>query len=78
MILGWVYGKKVLPIVYSKKMTNVIEDIEFKGIYTDIHNISDLEPETVFSSMKENSIDVSRQIKDAKRHFDKLDSYLES
>ena len=28
MILGWLLDKKVLPIIYSKKMKNVIDDID--------------------------------------------------
>ncbi|MEI3326743.1 MAG: polysaccharide pyruvyl transferase family protein [Thomasclavelia sp.] len=28
MILGWCMGKKTLPIVYSSKMTHVLEEFE--------------------------------------------------
>jgi len=31
MILGWLMGKNVLPVIYSKKQTNVLGDIDYKG-----------------------------------------------
>lgn len=31
MILGWAMGKNVVPVIYSNKQTNVIDDIGFKG-----------------------------------------------
>ncbi|MEI4829869.1 polysaccharide pyruvyl transferase family protein [Bacillus sp. FJAT-53711] len=76
MILGWVYNKPVFPIVYSEKMTNVMRDVDFKGAYTEFNNIDSLNPEEVFKSMETNLIDVSNQIDNAKRHFEKLDEYL--
>lgn len=33
MILGWVYNKPVYPIAYSRKMNNVMENLNFKGSY---------------------------------------------
>lgn len=38
MILGWVHEKKVLPILYSDKMLNVIKDVNFDGVYIDLRN----------------------------------------
>jgi colanic acid/amylovoran biosynthesis protein len=76
MILGWVYNKPVFPIVYSEKMTNVMEDLGFQGLYTKINNIEFLKPEEVFQCMKTNRIDVSMQVKSAEKHFEKLDEFL--
>jgi len=76
MILGWVYNKPVFPIVYSKKMTNVMNDVGFHGSYIDIKNIDNVDPRQVYSSMKTNLIDVSKQVKGAEKHFEKLDEYL--
>ncbi|RDU37122.1 hypothetical protein DRW41_10590 [Neobacillus piezotolerans] len=76
MILGWIYKKPVYPIVYSEKMTNVMKDIGFKGLFTDFENIYSLEPKQVFESMKTNLIDVSNQVINSERHFEKLDKYL--
>lgn len=76
MILGWVYNKPVFPIAYSDKMTNVIKDLDFKGFYTNINKIEYLDPKEVFAAMTTNRIDISRQVKNAAKHFDKLDIFL--
>lgn len=76
MILGWVYNKPVFPIAYSRKMINVMKDINFTGVYSDFDNIHKLDAEQVFNSIKTNSIDVSDQILRAEKHFKILDEYL--
>lgn len=75
MILGWLYGKPVFPIVYSEKMKHVMNDIDFSGSYTDFDQLSKLDPAQVFSSINQ-VINITAQIKDAEKHFDKLDAYL--
>ncbi|GGF58876.1 hypothetical protein GCM10010912_00080 [Paenibacillus albidus] len=76
MILGWVFEVPVFPIVYSEKMTNVIEDVGFKGEYFELKNISTANPREVYRSLFTNRIDVSRQAKNAAFHFKILDNYL--
>src|SRR5699024_7125956 len=76
MILGWIYNKPVLPIAYSSKMTNVIEDIGFEGFYTDFKSLANLDVESTFDKMKFNSIDISIQKDNAVKQFKKLDEYL--
>jgi colanic acid/amylovoran biosynthesis protein len=76
MILGWVFNKPVFPIVYSNKMINVMDDVGFNGLYTDYTNIDNIEPEQVFNSFKNSSINVSNQVKSAEKHFEKLDEFL--
>ncbi|WP_226667506.1 polysaccharide pyruvyl transferase family protein [Metabacillus litoralis] len=76
MILGWLYKKPVFPIVYSEKMTNVIDDVGFKGLYTKLNNISNINPVDVYGCINTNAIDVSKQVKNAEKQFEKLDEYL--
>ncbi|WP_379128357.1 polysaccharide pyruvyl transferase family protein [Paenibacillus sp. sgz500958] len=76
MILGWVMNKPVFPIAYSSKMIHVMEDANFTGNYTDFNQLEDLQPEEVYHSMQDGSIDVSAQALNAERHFEKLDAYL--
>lgn len=76
MILGWISNKPVFPIVYSNKMTNVMDDVGFQGFYTDFNNIEKLKPSDVYESMKSNLISVSKQIKNSEGHFKLLDRYL--
>lgn len=76
MILGWINKKPVYPIVYSKKMENVINDINFKGLYTVFSNLIHLKPENVYQGMKINYIDVSKQVESSEKHFKNLDVFL--
>lgn len=76
MILGWVMNKRVFPIVYSNKMTNVMQDAGFTGAYTDFSTIQTLEAEAVFASMQTNIMDVTQQVQCAEKHFEVLDHYL--
>jgi len=76
MILGFVLKKPVFPIAYSKKMTNVLEDLEFKQNYASLENLQGLN----FEKFKENEALSSniliRAAQDAERHFLKLDDFL--
>lgn len=76
MILGWVFNKPVLPIVYSSKMTNVINDIEFNGLYIDFENLESIDTEEVLKSIYNNKVNVSKQVENAKNHFKNLDEFL--
>lgn len=44
IILGWVYGKKVLPIVYDKKTQNVLDDLGYCN-YLKLEELSFCNPE---------------------------------
>lgn len=76
MILGFIYRKKVYPIAYSKKTTNVLEDLEFKGNYCSFDNLSKISYEKIMENevLDENILELAR--KDAERHFEKLDLFL--
>lgn len=76
MILGWVLNKPVYPIVYSEKMTNVMKDISFKGVFCDFSSIRLLEADSVTDCFESNLVDVSRQRVNAQKHFKLLDEYL--
>ncbi len=43
MILGWVMDSRVIPIVYSTKMSNVIKDLGYTGEFCEITDIGQLE-----------------------------------
>jgi len=76
MILGWVFNKPVFPVAYSKKMINVIEDAQFKGLYTDFATLEQLQPAQVFESLNNHYMNITQQAKQAERHFEQLDTFL--
>ena len=76
-ILGMVLGKTVIPMMYSDKTKNVLEDMKYEGKIIDIRNLQDFDASSI---IKEKDLqykqDISFQIKDAQNHFYKLDKIL--
>ena len=74
-ILGLVFGKKVLPMAYSNKTTDILNDIGFKGPVIDIRKIDKFDGRTFdINSLKLN--DISKQKKLAEKQFQELDKVL--
>lgn len=76
MILGFLYNKHVLPVIYSDKMLNVIKDLKFRGDYTDIKNIEDFKVESIDFFSNKNKLDIEKAKKNSNNHFLKLDIFL--
>lgn len=75
MILGFMYCDIVIPISYSKKMDNLLKDINFNGQVVDIKNILDTKSD-VINNNKSNSLNLNTISLNSEKHFDKLDVYL--
>jgi colanic acid/amylovoran biosynthesis protein len=77
MILGWLYNKNVLPIVYSKKMSNVIEDIIPELPYIPVNQLKGREKDLfkVYTSIMRDDIrpDIIHLREQAQNNFKKLD-----
>jgi len=78
MILGWLYGKRVLPIVYNQKMQHVIDDLIPDIPYTTIEELKKSQIEFLYEKYKEATQhkfipDVSQAAEKAQKHFEKLD-----
>ncbi|WP_343290501.1 polysaccharide pyruvyl transferase family protein [Turicibacter bilis] len=76
MILGFLYKKKVIPFVYSDKMKNVLDDLEFKGISCNISDISEFDTVTSLENLHLNQLDVGCAIQSAQEQFKHLDRLL--
>ena len=80
MILGWLFGKKVLPLVYSSKMQHVIDDIQCKIPVCNVYdsNFSGVSLMKAYEYMMKNpyALDIDEMIKSANVHFEKLDRLL--
>ncbi|WP_270325252.1 polysaccharide pyruvyl transferase family protein [[Eubacterium] hominis] len=75
MILGWLMGKNVYPIIYNEKMKNVIYDVKFKGEFSYLDDLNDFSPENVFLN-KDIKIDLYDLKRRASDQFKSLDKYL--
>lgn len=79
-ILSQIYQQNTYPIIYSDKLTNVLEDIELDKYYCKIKDIDNINLEDVCESIYRNKINKINKINIAKRserHFENLDKELE-
>lgn len=72
-ILGFIMGNTVIPIAYSDKTINVLNDMGFKGKifdirYMDKFNVKDLTEKDI-----NYKIDITNEIINSQKHFEKLD-----
>lgn len=74
-ILGLLFGKKVLPMAYSDKTTNILHDMKFKGDIIDIRNMGDFDGANYdFGSIPKTDIAEQKQL--AEKQFQELDKVL--
>lgn len=79
MILGWLFQKNVFPIVYNKKMQNVLDDIDVHVDHISIEEIDDLIVKDLMRSIQSDSslpVNVNSLIHASNKHFEQLDSIL--
>ena len=75
-ILGLLFKKKVLPIIYSDKTTRVLHDMNFQGSTIDLRKLDQFNPnELQFANLKPHT--VNRQVKLAGLQFEVLDTVLD-
>ncbi len=77
MVLGFCMNKRVLPIIYSNKQTNVLEDIGFDGTVLDVLNGEFMTSEELLAACSKLKVfDVRRLSAESVEQFAKLDKYL--
>lgn len=74
-ILGLVFGKKVLPMAYSDKTTDILTDMAFPGTVVDIRKINEFDP-GAFDFNTIPIMDVAEQRALAETQFQELDKVL--
>lgn len=75
-ILGMLLKKTVIPMMYSDKTENVLEDMDFKGKIIDIRKLDSFAVEELSKEDMAYKQNCEFQIKDAQNHFLKLDKVL--
>lgn len=76
IILSLIFKQKILPVVYSSKMTNVLSDLGYTGTYVHMNKFAERNTSQLLDEIKSNSCDVEAAIIDSKRQFSKLDLIL--
>lgn len=75
-ILGLVMKKTIIPIAYSDKTINTLNDIGFDGKIFDIRDMDNFDVFSINDDDLNYKVDVSSKKDDAKRHFMELDKIL--
>lgn len=78
MILSMVFDQHMMPIVYSKKMVNVLNDINFEGNFVEFAKFNEIDISTTRKDIISNKYDISKEKIQAKNHFSNLDKFLKN
>ncbi len=76
MILSMLFNQEIYPIIYSKKMTNVLEDISYRGSFVKIEDFHKINPQDLDLKISSNFYDIKEQKIRSKEQFKKLDLIL--
>jgi len=76
MILSMVFNQKIYPVIYSKKMTNVLEDIGYNGKVIDIKEFYHKDFTNIEKELIENIYIINNLKSNAMLQFQELDKYL--
>ncbi|MBP3708095.1 MAG: polysaccharide pyruvyl transferase family protein [Clostridia bacterium] len=72
-VLGMIMDKVIIPIAYSDKTINMLEDIEYKGKIIDIRSINKFNINSITEEDLKYKVDIKIQIEDANKQFEILD-----
>jgi len=75
-VLGLLMNKTVIPMIYSDKTKNILDDINFKGLVLDIRQLDNFDVSELNEEALSYRMDVTEFKASAERHFEKLDERL--
>lgn len=76
VILGLLFNKVVVPITYSDKTINVLNDLDFKGPIMDIKEISKIHLNKLTDEFLSYRLDITKAKANSVQHFAVLDKLL--
>lgn len=76
MVLGMLLEKSIIPIIYSDKTLNLLDDVGYNSIVFDIRKAELISPLKIDSKALDYRVDISKQKKDAVNQFKILDELL--
>jgi len=76
MILSMMYKQKIFPVIYSKKMANVLEDINYSGETINIKNFGSIDVDLLKYQIENNKYCIEVQKKEANKQFLALDKFI--
>lgn len=76
MILSMLFNQKICPIVYNEKMSNVLQDIDFKGEFINLDNFIHTSVDNAAKIIENNQYDIQSLISESEKQFEILDSQI--
>lgn len=77
IVLGWLYGLKVLPIVYDIKVSNLLKSCSYDGEKAEITDLESITAEQIVSMMENNNYMIPKTVlSESQKQFDELDKKL--
>lgn len=75
-VLGYVFGKRVLPVCYSEKTVNMLNDLNIEH-YIRLSDFCDINSNQLYDMLQDSMVaDISGVPEAAEKHFDALDSFI--
>lgn len=76
-ILGLLLGKSIIPVLYSDKTLNVLQDMKIDTkIIIDIRKLQDFDVNSITDEDLNRKCNIEREIINSQKHFEKLDIQL--
>lgn len=76
MILSMLFNQKIYPVIYSKKMTNVLDDINYQGKVIFMEDFHKIKPDEIFTEIDLNHYEIESQKDKSNEQFKKIDLFL--
>lgn len=77
VILGFLFQKKVFPIIYSDKTLNFLYDMGYAGKKCKVEEVNNIQPMDVINHLiNSTSLNISKEVVSSNKQFIKLDEYL--
>ncbi len=75
-ILGMALGKTIIPMIYDKKIANILREVGFDGVMIDMYDIANFKISSLTYENLNYVCDINKARYDAKNQFKVLDEYL--
>ncbi len=77
MILGFVFSKPTIPLIYSKKMLSVLEDMHFSDAFYNLEKVQDINAEDLVKNILQmKPVNIERMRISSEEQFKELDKFL--
>ena len=76
IIIGMALGKTIIPMIYDKKIANILREVGLDGVMSDMYDIANFKISSLTYENLNYVCDINKARYDAKNQFKVLDEYL--